>query len=144
VLIDGGPGQLGAAVRSLAEVGLPTLPVVSLAKREEEIHLEGGGDPVRLERNDRALHLVQRIRDEAHRFAVTHHRRKRSRRTLRTSLTEIPGIGPVTARKLLKRFGSIRGIRNASAEELGAAAGRKIAERLIERYGEPDGGKNRS
>jgi excinuclease ABC subunit C len=140
VLIDGGPGQLGAAVRSLAEVGLPTLPVVSLAKREEEIHLHRGDEPVRLRRNSPALHLVQRIRDEAHRFAVLHHRRKRSRRTLRTSLTEVPGIGPVTARKLLKRFGSVKGVRGATREELEKVAGRKVAEALVARYGGSDGG----
>jgi excinuclease ABC subunit C len=135
VLIDGGAGQLGAAVRSLAEVGLPMIPVVSLAKREEEIHLERGGDPIRLDPGHPALHLVQRIRDEAHRFSVTRHRRRRKRRTVRTQLTDLPGIGPVTARKLLREFGSLRGVKSAERAALERVAGRRAAEAVIARFG---------
>jgi len=135
VLLDGGAGQLGVAVRALAAVGLPMLPVVALAKREEEIHLQGGGEPIRLGRSSPALHLVQRIRDEAHRFAVTRHRRKRARRTLRTELTEIPGVGPVTARKLLREFGSVEGVRRAECGDLEKIVGRKVAEAVTARYG---------
>ncbi len=127
VLIDGGAGQLGAAVRALAAVGLPMLPVISIAKREEEIYLQGGGEPVRLDRSSPALQLVQRIRDEAHRFAVTHHRKKRSRRTLHSALRDVPGIGPVTARKLLREFGSLDGVRGAGLEDVARVAGRKVA-----------------
>ena len=135
VLIDGGPGQLGAAVRALTATGLPMVPVVSLAKRDEEIHLQGGGEPVRLERASPALQLVQRIRDEAHRFAVTHHRKRRTKRTIRTDLLEVPGIGALTARKLLRAFGSVEGVRAAAHEDVVRVAGRKVAEAVRQRYG---------
>lgn len=131
VLIDGGPGQLGAAVRALAAEGLPTLPVVSLAKRDEEIYLQGQGDPLRLDRASPALHLLQRIRDEAHRFAVTRHRARRSRRTLTTALLDVPGVGPATARKLLRAFGSVDGVRKATESELAAVAGAKAARAIV-------------
>lgn len=140
VLIDGGPGQLGAAVRSLAETGLPTLAVVALAKREEELWLHGAGRPIRLDRAAPALKLVQRIRDEAHRFAVARHRARRSRRTLRTELTDLPGIGPVTARKLLRTFGSLAGVRRAGLDDLERAVGRKAAAAVAEAYGNPETG----
>jgi excinuclease ABC subunit C len=130
VLIDGGPGQLGAAVRALAEVGLPMLPVVAVAKREEEIWLEGAGKPIRLDRSSPALHLVQRVRDEAHRFAVTHHRRKRARRTLRTALLDVPGIGPTVAKRLLREFGSVEGVLAAAPEAVAKVAGRRVAATL--------------
>jgi excinuclease ABC subunit C len=117
-------------VRALAKIGLPMLPVIALAKREEEIFLQGSGEPVRLARSSPALHLVQRIRDEAHRFAVTHHRRKRARRTLRTALLDVPGIGPVVARKLLRAFGSVEGVLAAPPDDVARIAGRKVAKTL--------------
>jgi excinuclease ABC subunit C len=135
VLLDGGAGQLGAAVGALARVGLAMLPVISIAKREEELYVEGRAGPLRLQRSSAALQLVQRIRDEAHRFAVAHHRRKRARRTLRTELTEVPGIGPATARKLLREFGSLAAVRRASEEELRGVVGKKVARALISRFG---------
>ncbi len=131
VLIDGGAGQLGAAVSALARVGLAMLPVVSIAKREEELHVEGRAGALRLERTSPALQLVQRIRDEAHRFAVARHRRRRSRRTIRTQLTEVPGIGPATSRKLLREFGSLAALRRATEEELRAVVGERLARALI-------------
>ncbi len=134
VLIDGGRGQLGTAVSALARVGLPMLPVVSLAKREEELFVAGQSEPIRLDRHSAALRLVQQIRDEAHRFAVQRHRGRRSRRTLKTELTEIPGVGPVTARKLLREFGSVEGVRRADAEAWRRVAGHKVAEALARRY----------
>jgi excinuclease ABC subunit C len=137
ILVDGGPGQLGAAVRALASEGLPMLPIVGLAKREEEIHLERGGEPIRLDRSSPALQLLQRIRDEAHRFAIGAHRRKRTRRTLRTELRDVPGIGEVTAKKLLRAFGSVEGVRRAGPDEVEKVAGRRVAERLASRYGKP-------
>jgi excinuclease ABC subunit C len=137
VLIDGGPGQLGAAVRALAAEGLPMLPLVSLAKREEEIFVQGGGEPIRLERSHPALQLLQRVRDEAHRFAVTAHRGKRSRRTIRTALTDVPGIGPATARKLLRAFGSLDGVKGASDEALAATAGARAASAIRAHFGTP-------
>lgn len=134
VLLDGGAGQLGAAVRALAAEGLPTLPMLALAKREEDIYLQGGGEPVRLDRSSPVLHLLQRMRDEAHRFALGHHRRKRSRRTIRTALLEVPGIGPARARKLLREFGSVEGVRQAPeaavARVVGARAAQAIASAL--------------
>jgi excinuclease ABC subunit C len=135
VLIDGGVGQLGAAVRALAAVGLPMLPVVSLAKREEEIYLQGGGEPVRLPRSSPALQLVQRVRDEAHRFAVGAHRKRRTRRTLKTELTELPGVGARTARKLLRVFGSLDAVRRADRSALAQVVGQKVADVLVRRYG---------
>jgi excinuclease ABC subunit C len=130
VLIDGGAGQLGAAVRALALEGLPTLPIVALAKREEEINLDRGGEPVRLDRSSPALQLLQRIRDEAHRFGITRHRRKRTKRTIRTALLDVPGIGRVTARKLLRAFGSVEGVRGAGPEDWARVVGRKAAEAI--------------
>jgi excinuclease ABC subunit C len=135
VIIDGGPGQLGAAVSALARVGLATVPVISIAKRDEELYLEGESAPVRLERSSAALQLVQRIRDEAHRFAVSRHRRRRAKRTLRTELTEIPGIGPVTARKLLREFGSLAGVQEADHDALRRVVGPRLADAIRARYG---------
>src|SRR4030095_7939295 len=117
----------GAAIRAMAAEGLPTLPVVALAKREEEIYLQGGGEPVRLERLSPALQLLQRIRDEAHRFGVTRHRRKRARRTLTTALLDVPGGGPKPAKALLKAFGSAEGVKAAAGERLAGVAGEKVA-----------------
>ena len=107
VLIDGGRGQRGAAVAALATVGLPMLAVASIAKREEELFRPGRSEPIRLDRRSPVLRLMQQVRDEAHRFAVSRHRVQRRKRTLRTELTDLPGIGPAKARRLLKRFGSL-------------------------------------
>jgi excinuclease ABC subunit C len=104
--------------------------MIGLAKREEEIVLAAGGEPIRLGRSHPALRLLQRIRDEAHRFAITRHRAKRSRRTLHSGLLDLPGIGPATARKLLRAFGSASAARSASKEAIAAVAGRKAAESL--------------
>jgi len=134
VLIDGGKGQLGAAVAALAQVGMPMLPVVALAKREEEIFRPGVEEPLRLDRHSAALQLVQRVRDEAHRFAVTRHRQRRSRRTLRTELTDVPGIGPVRARRLLQEFGSLEGVKRADEESLARVVGRPAATAIRRRY----------
>ncbi len=122
VVVDGGPTQVAAAARALAEVGV-ALPVAGLAKRHEEIHLPGEPDPVRLEPHDPVRLLLQQARDEAHRFAVTRHRRRRSRRRLATELLAVPGIGPKKARTLLVRFGSVDGVRRAGPDELADAVG---------------------
>jgi len=134
VLIDGGAGQLGSAVRSLTCIGLPMLPVASIAKREEEIHIQLGAAPIWLERRSPTLRLVQRIRDEAHRFAVTRHRQRRKKRTLKTDLTRIPGIGPVISKRLLRAFGSVEAVRKASREELARVAGPRRAREIVEHY----------
>jgi excinuclease ABC subunit C len=130
VLVDGGRGQLGAAMSALEELGLGHQPVASLAKKEELIFLPGREEPVRLPHSSPVLQLVQRVRDEAHRFAVGFHRQTRSRRTFHSALDDIPGVGPARRRKLLSRFGSLRGVRAASLEELAAVVGKGTAARV--------------
>ena len=130
VLIDGGKGQLGAAAEALDELGLGDQPVASLAKQEELIFLRGREGPISLPRASPVLQLVQRVRDEAHRFAVGFHRKARSMRTIRSELDDIPGIGPTRRRALLSRFGSVRGVRGASEVELAAAVGKATAARI--------------
>jgi excinuclease ABC subunit C len=139
VLIDGGKGQLGAAVAALEELGLGDQPVASLAKREELIFVRGRADPVALPRSSPVLQLVQRVRDEAHRFAVGFHRQTRSKRTLLSELDAIPGVGPVRRRALLSRFGSVRGVRGASEAELALVVGRGTAARIRGHFDAPTG-----
>jgi excinuclease ABC subunit C len=132
VIVDGGKGQLSAAVGVMQELGITDVPVTGLAKRFEELHLPDRAAPVVLPRRSQALYLVQRIRDEAHRFAITYHRDVRGKRALRSELDDIPGIGPGRKKALLKRFGSVRRIREASVDEVAATPGisRDLAERL--------------
>jgi excinuclease ABC subunit C len=130
VLIDGGKGQLGAAVSALEELGLGDQSVASLAKREELIFVRGCEAPIALPRSSPVLQLVQRVRDEAHRFAIGFHRQARTRRTIRSELDDVPGIGPAKRRKLLSVFGSVRGVRGATEEELAAVVGKAMAARL--------------
>lgn len=117
VIIDGGKGQLNAALAALGETGID-VPMVGLAKENEELYLPGQPEPVILPRDSQALYLVQRVRDEAHRFAVTFHRQKRTRQAFTSSLDSIPGIGPKKKRALIRQFGSVAAIREASMEEL--------------------------
>jgi excinuclease ABC subunit C len=130
VLIDGGKGQLGAAVSALEELGLGDQPVVSLAKREEILFVRGRDEPIALPRSSPVLQLVQRVRDEAHRFAIGFHRQVRSGRTIRSELDDVPGIGPAKRRKMLSVFGSVRGVRGATEAELAAVVGKVMAARL--------------
>ena len=132
VIVDGGKGQLSAAVGALQELGMTDVPLAGLAKRFEELYVPGHADPIVLPRRSQALYLVQRIRDEAHRFAITYHRNLRGKRALASVFDEVPGIGPARKRALLKRFGSVRRIREASLEEVAATpgVGREVAERL--------------
>jgi excinuclease ABC subunit C len=132
VLVDGGRGQLQAALSAIDRLGLE-LPVVGLAKRDEELWLPDRPEPVRLSRKDPALRLVQRLRDEAHRFAVTRHRRRRAKRMRETSLTDIPGVGPRRARILLRRFGSLAGLAEADPKEVASAVGPATA-RAVQDY----------
>ncbi len=135
VLIDGGLGQLHAAADALESLGITDQQVASIAKREEIIYVLGQEDePVVLDRFSPILHLIQTIRDEAHRFAVTFHRTRRNARTLTSELDEIPGIGPVTVRRLLKDFGSSTLVRTASEDELAARVGRAAARRVRAHY----------
>lgn len=131
VLIDGGLGQLHAAANALEALGILNLPLASLAKREEILYVFGQEDePVILDRRSPVLHLVQMIRDEAHRFAVTFHRSRRDARTLTSELREIPGIGPKKVEALLKRFGSLSGVKAAAHAELEDAIGKAAAAKV--------------
>jgi excinuclease ABC subunit C len=131
ILIDGGEGQLHAAMAALAELGLGHQPIASLAKREELLLVPGRErDPIRLPHSSPVLQLVQRVRDEAHRFAIGFHRKTRSKRTIASVLDDIPGVGPARRRKLLSTFGSLRGVRGASLEELRASVGAATAARI--------------
>ncbi|MDX1566493.1 MAG: excinuclease ABC subunit UvrC [Longimicrobiales bacterium] len=123
VVVDGGKGQLSAAVDALDGLDVHDVQVVALAKKDEEVFLPGRSDPVRLGKRDRALHVLQRIRDEAHRFAISYNRKLRRKRTIRSELSEIPGIGPTRQKALLTRFGSVRGIRSATADEIARVPG---------------------
>ncbi|ASQ90872.1 excinuclease ABC subunit C [Prosthecochloris sp. GSB1] len=144
VVVDGGKGQVNTAKKSLDALGLD-IPVIGLAKRLEEIFLPGKKDPYNLPKTSPALKLLQHIRDEAHRFAISYHRNLRRQRTLETSLTEIPGIGEKTAMKLLRRFGSVEQVAEASEKELAELTGKKNAAAIRkhflshpERSGGPD------
>ncbi|HEX8917209.1 MAG TPA: excinuclease ABC subunit UvrC [Chloroflexota bacterium] len=130
IIVDGGKGQLHAAADALKEVGRGDLPLVSLAKRLEEIFVPGRKESVLLPTTSQALYLVQRIRDEAHRFAITYHRNVRQKRTVSSQIDAVPGIGPARRKALIKAFGSVRGIKAASAEEIAQVAGvnAKLAE----------------
>ena len=126
VLIDGGAAQLAAARHALAELGC-ALPVAALAKRLEEIYLPDRRQPLQLGGSHPVRLLLQQVRDEAHRFAVTRHRRRRKARRMATQLLAIPGIGPTRAQKLLTHFGSLDGVRAASQDALAEAVGQKVA-----------------
>ena len=132
VIVDGGKGQLSTAVGVMEELGLTDVPLAGLAKRFEELYVPGRSAPIVLPRGGQGLYLVQRIRDEAHRFAITYHRDVRGKRALRSELDDIGGIGPARKKALLKRFGSVRRIREASVEDVAATPGipRELAERL--------------
>jgi excinuclease ABC subunit C len=123
VVIDGGKGQLSAARAALEELDLAQQPVASLAKKDEEVFVPGRSDPLRLSRRSPALRLLQRIRDEAHRFAVTYNRKLRTKRTITSDVGGIPGVGASRQRRLLERFGSLRGLRDASEEEISQVPG---------------------
>jgi excinuclease ABC subunit C len=132
VIVDGGKGQLSAAVGVMKELGLTDVPLSGLAKRFEELYVPGRSAPIILPQRSQGLYLVQRIRDEAHRFAITYHREVRGKRALTSVFDEVPGIGPARKKALLKRFGSVRRIREASLEDVAATpgVGRVAAERL--------------
>jgi excinuclease ABC subunit C len=117
IVVDGGRGQLGVATQTLADAGLD-IPAVGLAKRLEEVYLPGQPEPLRIPRGSEALFVLQHIRDEAHRFAVTYHRKKRAGRALASPLDEVPGIGPTRKKALLRRFGSLARLRRASEGEI--------------------------
>ncbi|MCH2537069.1 MAG: excinuclease ABC subunit UvrC [Dehalococcoidia bacterium] len=123
VLIDGGKGQLSAALEVFLEMGLDNVPLASLAKENEWLYVPHTPEPIVLARNSQALYLVQRIRDEAHRFAITYHRNLRSKSSLKSPIDLVTGIGPKRKRMLLRRFGSVSGIKQASLDEIAAVPG---------------------
>jgi excinuclease ABC subunit C len=123
VLVDGGKGQLTAAAQALERAGVLDLPLVSLAKREELIFSLDRSEPLRLARREPGLQLLQRVRDEVHRFGITYHRKRRSRRTLRSGLLDIPGVGPARHQALLRKFGSLKAIKEAEVDEIAGVAG---------------------
>ena len=132
ILIDGGIGQLHAAAQALEKLEVINQPIASIAKKEEILYVLGREDePIVLDRHSPVLQLIQQIRDETHRFAITFHRQRRSSRRLRTSLTEIPGVGEVTARKLLRKFGSVARLRELTLEDLAAELPRAQAQRVF-------------
>src|SRR6202043_1969526 len=132
ILIDGGIGQLHAAAQALEKLEIINQPLASIAKKEEILYVLGKEDePIVLDHHSPVLHLIQQIRDETHRFAVTFHRQRRSSRRLRTSLTEIPGVGERTARKLLRKFGSVARLRELTIEDLATELPRSQAQRVF-------------
>jgi len=131
IVIDGGKGQLGAAYAALESLGLANLVAVGIAKKEELLFTRDREEPIALATNEPALLLVQRVRDEAHRFAVTFHRRARTMRDLHSALDQVPGVGRGRRKRLLSTFGSLAGVRRATREELSAVVGRKVADAVL-------------
>lgn len=133
IVIDGGKGQLSAAIEAANALGGTAIPIISLAKKEEEVFLPGRSESVRLPRRSPSLRLLQRIRDEAHRFGVAYNRKRRTQRTITSALMEIPGVGPNRRRVLLERFGSLAGVKSATAAEIATLPGfsSKLAERIL-------------
>ncbi len=134
IVVDGGKGQLSAAVEAARRLGLEELPIVSLAKREEEVFLPARSESLRLARRSSSLRLLQRARDEAHRFGLAYNQKRRSQRTITSELLNIPGVGPARRRLLLERFGSLAGVKSASVAELASVPGfsGRLAERILD------------
>ncbi|MCZ6567948.1 MAG: helix-hairpin-helix domain-containing protein, partial [Actinobacteria bacterium] len=129
VVIHGGVGHLGRAVKVLDELELD-IPVIGLAKRMEEVYLPGRPEPIRIPRDAEALYLLQQVRDEAHRFAVTYHRQLRSKSMVDSVLDDVPGIGPKRKKDLLRHFGSLKSIRAAQLDDLAEVVPGKVADDL--------------
>jgi excinuclease ABC subunit C len=134
IVIDGGKGQLSAAQDALEALGLGDRPLISLAKRDEEVFVWGRAEPVRMSRRSTALRMLQQLRDEAHRFAITYNRKRRTMRTVTSELLKVPGIGPVKRRRLIQVFGSVQGVREAGAEAISKVRGfnEEQARKLLE------------
>ena len=131
ILIDGGRGQLNAALTALTKLGIDEIAIAGLAKREEEIYLPDREEPLRLERHDVALQLLQMVRDETHRFSVSSHRRRRSKRMLHSELEDLPGIGAKRRKLLIERFGSLSAVKQASEQDLVHVLGRTVGQRVF-------------
>ena len=145
VLIDGGIGQLHSAADALEAIGIINQPLASIAKREEIIYVHGQeDDPVVLDRHSPVLHLVQLVRDEAHRFAVTFHRKRREIRDRKTELLDIPGVGAQTTRRLLQHFGSLEAVKQADAAALASVVSRPQANAILRHFGKSPAADNAS
>jgi len=139
IVVDGGKGQLSSAVEALKEAGIyGQVPVIGIAKRLEEVFLPGRQDPVMIPKTSSSLKLLQQLRDEAHRFAITYHRDKRSKRTFSTELLKIEGIGETKAKKLLETFGSVKRVKEADLEQLVAAAGKVTGKAVFDYFNTPE------
>jgi excinuclease ABC subunit C len=134
VIVDGGKGQVSVAHDAMRNLGVGHIPLAGLAKRFEELYVKDVSEPIVLERTSQALYLVQRIRDEAHRFAITYHRDVRKRTGLHSVLDDVPGVGPKRKKALLRKFGSLKAIKDATVEEIAATPGftKAVAERVLE------------
>jgi excinuclease ABC subunit C len=134
IVVDGGKGQLNAAMAAMQALGLADIPLASLAKRDEEVFVPFRTEPLRLSRRSPALRLLQRARDEAHRFGVGYSRKRRTARTITSELLAIPGVGPTRRRALLERFGSLAGVRSATSQEIATVPGfsTALAERILQ------------
>lgn len=134
VVIDGGKGQLSSAHEAMTALELGDRPLISLAKREEEVYVWGRSEPVRMSRRSTALRMLQQLRDEAHRFAITYNRKRRTMRTVTSELLKVPGIGPVKRRRLIQEFGSVQGVRDAGEEAIAKVPGFNVerARKLLE------------
>jgi excinuclease ABC subunit C len=139
IVIDGGKGQLNAAVKSLQDLDLMgTITIIGIAKRLEEIFFPGDPIPLYINKKSESLKLIQHLRNEAHRFAITFHRDQRSSGFTRTELTKIEGIGPKTSQKLLQEFKSVRKVRQASYSELNKVVGHQLAQKLKRYFDEEE------
>jgi excinuclease ABC subunit C len=137
IIVDGGKGQLSAAVKILQQLGLKgKVGIIGIAKRLEEIYYPGDSLPMYLDKKSETLKLIQRIRDEAHRFGITHHRSRRTKETVKTELSDVEGIGPVTAEKLLKHFKSVNRIREAKPGEVEKIVGKAKAWKVLGYFNE--------
>jgi excinuclease ABC subunit C len=135
ILVDGGKGQLNAGFSVLKELGIEGIPIIGLAKKFEEIFVPNRKEPIILPRNSNLLKIFQRVRDEAHRFAVKLHKKQREKRVQRSTLDDIKGIGPATRNKLLRHFGSVENIKKATTEVIAQVVGKKLADKLIKELG---------
>lgn len=135
VVIDGGKGQLSSAMTSIEKLGLQNrMQVIGIAKRLEELYFPGDPMPLHLDKKSETLRVIQQMRDEAHRFGITHHRKRREKGTIKTALSDIDGIGPATAASLLKSLKSVKKIKEAKFEELEAVVGKSKAQLVFKYY----------
>ncbi len=135
ILVDGGKGQLNAGYSVLKELGIEGIPIIGLAKKFEEIFVRNEKNPIILPRNSNLLKIFQRVRDEAHRFAINLHKKQREKRVRRSVLDDIKGVGPATRNKLLKHFGSVENVKKATPEAIAKVVGKKLAATILKDLG---------